>query len=94
MTQSSTTQRGSEQAVGRPVYRSVPERTNDKTAIRSLQVSVPEAELTELRERIEATRWADRETVPDATQGVQLATTQALAHIGRRNMTGARSRRS
>src|SRR5262249_33451835 len=34
---------------------------------------------SELRRRIEATRWPDRETVPDASQGVQLATTQALA---------------
>jgi pimeloyl-ACP methyl ester carboxylesterase len=42
-------------------------------------VNVPEAELTELRRRINATRWPDRETVSDATQGVQLATTQALA---------------
>src|SRR5246127_2952243 len=51
-----------------------------KTAIRPLgNVNFPEAELTELRKRISATRWPDPETVPDATQGVQLATTQALA---------------
>jgi pimeloyl-ACP methyl ester carboxylesterase len=51
-----------------------------KTAIRPLgSVNFPEAELTELRRRISATRWPERETVPDATQGVQLATTQALA---------------
>jgi pimeloyl-ACP methyl ester carboxylesterase len=43
------------------------------------KVHVPEAELTELRRRISNTRWPDRETVTDATQGVQLATTQALA---------------
>jgi len=51
----------------------------DKNAIRPFQVNVPEAELTELRRRINATKWPDRETVTDATQGVQLATTQALA---------------
>src|SRR5262252_6932712 len=51
----------------------------DKTAIRPFHVSVPETELTELRRRINATRWPDRETVPDQTQGVQLATMQALA---------------
>jgi pimeloyl-ACP methyl ester carboxylesterase len=51
----------------------------DKTAIRPFSVNVPEAELTELRNRINATRWPERETVADATQGVQLATTQALA---------------
>src|SRR6201984_1832316 len=51
-----------------------------KTAIRPLSsVNFPEAELADLRRRINATRWPDRETVADATQGVQLATTQALA---------------
>ncbi len=52
----------------------------DKNAIRPFpKVNVPETELTELRRRINATRWPERETVTDATQGVQLATTQALA---------------
>jgi pimeloyl-ACP methyl ester carboxylesterase len=55
------------------------EQTTDKTAIRPLLVNVPEAELTELRKRIKATRWPERETVADASQGVQLATIQALA---------------
>jgi len=53
--------------------------TSDKTAIRPFHVNVPEAELTELRRRINATRWPERETVGDASQGVQLATTQQLA---------------
>ena len=49
-------------------------------AIRPFQkVSFPEAELAELRKRINATKWPERETVVDATQGVQLATMQALA---------------
>jgi pimeloyl-ACP methyl ester carboxylesterase len=51
----------------------------EATAIRPFQALTPEAELTELRRRIIATRWPDRETVPDQTQGVQLGTTQALA---------------
>jgi hypothetical protein len=56
------------------------EQATDETAIRPFQVTnVPEAELTELRRRINATKWPERETVTDATQGVQLATTQALA---------------
>jgi pimeloyl-ACP methyl ester carboxylesterase len=42
-------------------------------------VNVPEAELTELRRRINATRWPERETVMDVSQGVQLATMQKLA---------------
>jgi pimeloyl-ACP methyl ester carboxylesterase len=49
------------------------------TAIRPFHVNVPETELTELRRRINATKWPERETVADATQGVQLATIQALA---------------
>src|SRR5438552_542146 len=53
--------------------------TADKTAISPFHVDVPEEELTELRRRINATRWPDRETVADQTQGVQLATVQALA---------------
>ena len=56
------------------------EQATDKTAIRPFQVAkVPEAELTDLRRRINATRWPERETVTDASQGVQLATMQALA---------------
>ena len=51
----------------------------EKTAIHPFHLNVPEATLTDLRRRIEATRWPDRETVGDASQGVQLATTQALA---------------
>jgi pimeloyl-ACP methyl ester carboxylesterase len=52
----------------------------DKTAIRPFpKVKVPEAELTELRRRINATKWPERETVTDASQGVQLATMQKLA---------------
>src|SRR5436189_5980206 len=51
----------------------------EATAIRPFQVDVvPEAELTELRRRINATKWPERETVADATQGVQLATMQNL----------------
>src|SRR5882672_1118765 len=53
---------------------------SDKAAIRPFRINtVPEAELTELRRRINATKWPERETVTDATQGVQLATIQALA---------------
>ena len=55
------------------------EQTTDKTAIRPFRFEAPEAELIEMRRRINATRWPERETVADQTQGVQLATTQALA---------------
>src|SRR5260370_28441214 len=52
---------------------------SDKSAVRPFDVNVPEEELTELRRRIQATKWPERETVTDASQGVQLATIQALA---------------
>ena len=55
------------------------ERVADQNAIRPFHVNVPDAELTELRRRIKATRWPERETVADASQGVQLATMQKLA---------------
>src|SRR3954470_16484825 len=48
-------------------------------AIRPFQVHVPEAELTDLRHRILATKWPDREIVTDESQGVQLATMKELA---------------
>ncbi|HXI92412.1 MAG TPA: epoxide hydrolase [Blastocatellia bacterium] len=51
----------------------------DKTAIRPFKVNVPQAELTDLRRRINATKWPERELVTDASQGVQLATMQKLA---------------
>jgi pimeloyl-ACP methyl ester carboxylesterase len=48
-------------------------------AIREFHINVPESDLAELRSRINATRWPERETVTDASQGVRLATMQALA---------------
>lgn len=49
-------------------------------AIRPFHVNIPEKSLTDLRSRIAATRWPDKETVADGTQGVQLARLQALVH--------------
>ncbi|MBC7856600.1 MAG: alpha/beta fold hydrolase, partial [Pirellulaceae bacterium] len=48
-------------------------------AIRPFRVNIPEADLADLRRRIASTRWPEQETVMDASQGVQLATTQKLA---------------
>src|SRR6516165_9563975 len=52
--------------------------TGDAT-IRPFHVSVPAEDLIELRRRIAATRWPEKETVGDQSQGVQLAAIQALA---------------
>jgi pimeloyl-ACP methyl ester carboxylesterase len=51
----------------------------DKTAVRPFQVGFPEEEIAELRRRINATRWPERETVADDSQGVPLALMQDLA---------------
>src|SRR5882762_6744575 len=51
----------------------------DKTAIRPFQFNFPDAELTDLRRRVNATKWPERELVTDSSQGVQLATMQKLA---------------
>ena len=51
----------------------------DGSAVRPFHVHIPEAELVDLRRRVAATRWPDRETVTDQSQGVQLATMQKLA---------------
>ncbi len=48
-------------------------------AIRPFKFNFPQAALDDLRQRIAATRWPERETVTDTTQGVQLATMQSLA---------------
>ena len=48
-------------------------------AIRPFTIETPEADLEELRRRIAATRWPEKETVEDQSQGVPLATMQKLA---------------
>ena len=59
----------------------------EQTAVRPFQVGFPEAELIDLRRRINATRWPERETVTDDSQGVPLAT-----HAGARALLGDRLR--
>ena len=66
MTPPSVPRQGSEQAA-------------DPNAVRPFHITYPESDLADLRRRIKATRWPDRELVADASQGVQLATMQALA---------------
>jgi hypothetical protein len=59
----------------------VAERTvSDTTLIRPFpRLNVPDAELADLRKRINATRWPERETVADQSQGVPLAMIRELA---------------
>src|SRR4029453_6562399 len=55
------------------------QKAAENTSVRLFEINIPEEELTALRRRIEATRWPEKETVDDGTQGVQLALMQALA---------------
>jgi pimeloyl-ACP methyl ester carboxylesterase len=52
---------------------------SSETEIRPFRVNVPEEEIAELRRRVSATRWPERETVTDDSQGVRLAMMQDLA---------------
>src|SRR5262245_37505681 len=49
-------------------------------AILPFRVHVPDADLADLKRRLAATRWPDKETVPDQSQGAQLANLQELVH--------------
>jgi pimeloyl-ACP methyl ester carboxylesterase len=55
------------------------ERPGGDTSIRPFTIGIPEADIEALRARIVATRWPEKEPVADPSQGVQLATMQALA---------------
>ena len=70
------------------------EKSADATAIRPFTIETPEADLDDLRARIVATRFPEKETVEDQSQGPQLATMQALARYWARSTTGASARRS
>jgi pimeloyl-ACP methyl ester carboxylesterase len=50
----------------------------EDATIRPFQIGFPESDLTDLRRRINATRWPERETVADDSQGVQLSKLQDL----------------
>src|SRR5262245_27783736 len=55
------------------------DETKGGAAIRPFRIDVPEAKLVDLRRRIAATQWPEKETVENESRGVQLATIQALA---------------
>jgi pimeloyl-ACP methyl ester carboxylesterase len=67
------------------IHRKEPTMTQAETsmtgaAVNPFRIDVPEEDLVDLRQRIAATTWPERETVTDESQGVQLATMQKLAH--------------
>src|SRR5258707_2639476 len=61
------------------------EQTADKNAIRPFHVNAPEAELTDLRQRLAQTRLPDKETVTDYSQGVPLKTVQQVLSYWQRD---------
>ncbi len=63
-------------------------------AIRPFEVNFLDETLADLKRRIAATKWPERETVQDATQGVRPATTREVARYGGRTMIGGRSKPS
>ncbi|MFJ2399608.1 epoxide hydrolase family protein [Streptomyces sp. NPDC087843] len=60
-------------------YSGKPVAVSERESIRPFRVNIPEQDLVDLRRRIAATRWPDRETVHDQSQGVQLATMKELS---------------
>jgi hypothetical protein len=69
-------------AVGTPLSQQSKQGVSNMAAedeIRPFSFHAPEAELADLRKRINATKWPDQEQVSDDSQGVRLATAQKLA---------------
>jgi pimeloyl-ACP methyl ester carboxylesterase len=69
----------------RSATRKYAEAAIDETAMRPFHVDVPDTDLADLRRRIDATKWPERETVADHSQGVPLATMQKLARYWARD---------
>src|SRR5436190_23814590 len=67
------------EAMTQPITEVPVQTSSVRSDIRPFHVSFPDEQLTDLRRRVKATKWPERETVADDTQGVQLATMQALA---------------
>ncbi|WP_072446664.1 epoxide hydrolase family protein [Pseudomonas sp. NFPP02] len=65
-------------AAGPAADASIASASTNPESIRPYRIHVDEAQLTDLKKRIAATRWPDKETVSDVSQGVQLAQVQAL----------------
>jgi hypothetical protein len=71
-----------------------PAAQGNSNTIRPFHISIPEEALVDLRRRIAADRWPERETVSDFSQGVRLEKLKPLAQYWTRNTTGAKPKRS
>ncbi len=63
---------------GAPVSAMASAQSNEDKSIHPFRVDIPEEQLLDLRRRVLATRWPDRETVPDQSQGIQLTKIKPL----------------
>src|SRR3954451_14627942 len=70
------------------------DRPADTTAIRPFTIEIPQADLDDLRTRLAATRWPEKEPVDDLSQGVPLALVQKVARYCTTSTTGASARRA
>jgi pimeloyl-ACP methyl ester carboxylesterase len=61
-----------------PTFAPAPQAPVEDVAVRPFSVHVPDADVIDLQRRLAATRWPDKETVADASQGAQLAMLQEL----------------
>jgi pimeloyl-ACP methyl ester carboxylesterase len=50
-----------------------------RTDVRPYRIEIPDAALADMRQRVQSTRWPEKETVADDTQGVRLAVMRSLA---------------
>jgi hypothetical protein len=64
------------------------EKSAGDTTIRPFTIETPEADLDDLRARIAATQWPEKETVPDDWQGVPLAMPGAAGAVLQRDPSG------
>ena len=64
----------------------------DASTVRSFRIDVPQEEIDELQRRVRATRWPDRETVGDRSQGVQLANLRPLVEYWGSRTSGRSTR--
>ena len=78
MTEKTTSEKTTSGPLPAPLPAELDAAAEDST-IRPFHIDVPEEELVDLRARIAATRWPEKETVDDRSQGPQLATMRALA---------------
>ncbi len=79
MTSAKAQQYGGSSSKGAAAAPAKPGAAAGDTSIRPFHVNFPDADLADLHRRVVATKWPERELVGDATQGVQLGTTQKLA---------------